>query len=141
MAATEELVRTSLPDLVAQPVVPAVEYVRRSHESFDGLGLAPGSVGVIAYNLGYLPGQENVDRTVVTTARTTVASLTAATELVRVGGLITVVCYCGHEGGAEEETAVTTWAAGLPKDRWSALAMTWLNRENSPSLLLVERTR
>lgn len=140
VAATEELVRTSLPDLVAQPVVPVVEYVRRSHESFHGLGLAPGSVGVIAYNLGYLPG-ENVDRTVVTTAHTTVASLTAATELVRVGGLITVVCYCGHEGGAEEETAVTTWAAGLPKDRWSSLAMTWLNRENSPSLLLVERTR
>lgn len=141
VAATEELVRTSLPDLVAQPQLPAVEYVRRSHESFDGLGLAPGSVGVIAYNLGYLPGQENVDRTVMTTAVTTVASLNAATELVRVGGLITVVCYCGHEGGAEEETAVTTWAAGLPKDRWSALAMTWLNRENSPSLLLVERTR
>lgn len=140
VAATEELVRTSLPDLVAQPVVPVVEYVRRSHESFHGLGLAPGSVGVIAYNLGYLPG-ENVDRTVVTTAHTTVASLTAATELVRVGGLVTVVCYCGHEGGAEEETAVTTWAAGLPKDRWSSLAMTWLNRENSPSLLLVERTR
>lgn len=140
MAATEALVTASLPDLVAQPLVPEIQYVQRSHESFDGLGLAPGSVGLFSYNLGFLPGQ-NADRTVTTTAPTTVASLDAATNLVRVGGLITVVCYCGHEGGAEEETAVTAWAAGLPKERWSALAMTWLNRDNSPSLLLLERTR
>jgi len=140
VADTRALVEAALPDLVAQPVLPTLEYVCRSHVEFGGLGLAPASVGLVAYNLGYLPG-DNVDRTVTTTADTTVASLSAAAELVRIGGLITVVCYCGHEGGAEEETAVTTWAAELPKHEWSALAMQWLNRENSPSLLLLERTR
>src|SRR5262245_52101665 len=61
-----------------------------------------GYVGVM-FNLGYLPGD---DHSVTTQTASTLAAIRAALELLRPGGVLTVLAYTGHAGGAEEADAV-----------------------------------
>lgn len=66
-------------------------------------------------NLGYLPGG---DKSTVTCAASSVPALEAAWNALRPGGLQAVTIYRGHPGGAEEDAAISAWAAGLPDVRW-----------------------
>lgn len=75
-----------------------------------------GQVAVAMFNLGYLP---RGDQAITTRPASTVAALDAVAQVLAPGGLITIVAYVGHPGGAEEETAVRTWLAGLSRRRWT----------------------
>jgi len=94
-------------------------------------------VGAVTFNLGYLPGH---DSDITTTPETTIPALDAAYALLRPGGVITVVVYTGHEGGAAEAQAVDQWAAGLAQETTRALSYRFVNQENDPPrLLAIER--
>ncbi|MDD4913465.1 MAG: class I SAM-dependent methyltransferase [Methylococcales bacterium] len=67
---------------------------------------AGGRVGAAMFNLGYLPGG---DKTLVTHAGATLAALDAAGGLLAAGGVMTVLAYPGHIGGAAEAGAVADW--------------------------------
>jgi predicted methyltransferase len=73
--------------------------------------LVPGPVGAVMFNLGYLPGG---DKAVVTRTASTLAGLRAAVGLLRPGGVLTVIAYPGHPGGAEETAAVAAFLRELP---------------------------
>lgn len=98
----------------------------QSHVAFPE-ELQPGTVSLIVYNLGYLPGKprpptaaaaaaaaaatttsdvESMPNYVKTEPSNTVISLAKATRLIREGGMISVTAYTGHPGGAEELQAV-----------------------------------
>lgn len=66
------------------------------------------SVGLVVYNLGWLPaatiGSDNSGKDCVTTLETTLASMADAALLLRVGGMISVVTYPAT--GPEEDVAV-----------------------------------
>ena len=81
-----------------------VELRHASHDTMAADVPTPDSVGVVCFNLGYLPGADS-DKSVTTTTDATVRAVTTATGLLREGGVVTVVAYVGHDGGAEEETA------------------------------------
>lgn len=63
-------------------------------------------VSVVMFNLGYLPLG---DKSIVTNPESTVTGLEQAFELVRHGGLISVLAYPGHAGGLEESKCVAAW--------------------------------
>ncbi|MCR9201633.1 MAG: FAD-dependent oxidoreductase [Planctomycetaceae bacterium] len=78
-----------------------VELRHAGHEQLaDEENLRPMAV---MFNLGYLPRS---DKTKVTTARTSTVAIAAAMRLLAPGGILTVLCYRGHEGGPEEYRAV-----------------------------------
>jgi len=56
-------------------------------------------VGAVMFNLGYLP---YAGEKIITKGATTKTALQAAVDLLRVGGVVTVICYLGHPGGREE---------------------------------------
>ncbi len=60
-------------------------------------------VRVVCFNLGYLPGG---DKTVTTRRESTIPAIAAAATILAPGGLLTVIGYRGHPGGAEEADAV-----------------------------------
>jgi predicted methyltransferase len=94
-----------------------------------------GVVSVAMFNLGYLPFG---DKTIVTRPETTVAGLEQAFELVRPGGLISVLAYPGHAGGLEE----AKWAAGWIEVREQGLQVEKFqdaNNTNSPILWLLTK--
>ncbi|WP_248929927.1 class I SAM-dependent methyltransferase [Paenibacillus hamazuiensis] len=92
-----------------------------------------GHVAAIMFNLGYLPGD---DHSVITRPDSTLPALEAATRLLKKGGIVTIVVYPGHEGGAEEARAVDAWCSGLPQERFQVLQYRFTNQKNSPPYLI-----
>jgi len=85
--------------------------IRVLHQSHAPMpSLSPSSVGLICYNLGYLPGMD--DKAACQTQMvTTLFSLTDATLLLRQGGLLSVMTYPGN--GWKEYCAVKYFFEGL----------------------------
>lgn len=113
-----------------------VQFQQRCHSTFPE-SIAPESVKLIVYNLGYLPGG---DKTLTTNRLTTLKSLQAACSLVESGGAISVTCYPGHPEGAAEQEAIIKFASGLSPSEWSSCHHVWNNRHLAPSLLLLQKS-
>lgn len=73
--------------------------------------IVTGPVRVVCFNLGYLPGG---DKRITTTTTSTVPALQAAAKVLVPGGMLTVVGYRGHPGGAAETDAVREYLRGWP---------------------------
>ncbi|MEK5057821.1 class I SAM-dependent methyltransferase [Paenibacillus shunpengii] len=97
-----------------------------------------GQIGAVMFNLGYLP-VEHADHSVITETTSTITALTAALELLRPKGILTVVLYPGHQGGDEEATSVSKWASQLPTDVGQAVIYRQLQRETAPYLIAIEK--
>jgi len=102
----------------------------------------PRSFGAVMFNLGYLPGDADVDvraRRRRTEASTTVRAVAAACACARVGGVVTVVAYVKHEGGAEEHARVREVLGALPAKSWTVVERRVLNRKGAPVLYVARR--
>ena len=97
---------------------------------------AHGTVAAAMFNLGYLPGS---DEAVITTANTTLPALEQALALLRPDGLLSVLVYPGHPGGAVEAQAVDTWAAALPPDSAQAITYRQANRPTAPYGIFISK--
>lgn len=96
-----------------------------------------GRIAAAMFNLGWLPSG---DKSVVTRKETTLVALDVAVSRLRKGGVVTVVCYPGHDAGAEEAAAVVAWAEALEQEKFSAVRYGFLNQRNAPPFLVaVER--
>lgn len=107
----------------------------------SGLGAlaAAGSLRLVCFNLGWLPGVPE-GKAVITTPSTTLAALHAAESCVLAdGGCISVLAYVGHKGGLEEAEAVERWMAALDIRSWTATATRLLNRDAAPRMLTARR--
>ncbi|RAP77106.1 class I SAM-dependent methyltransferase [Paenibacillus montanisoli] len=116
----------------------AVHLVHASHAAIAE-HVAPeahGRAAAAMFNLGYLPG---ADQSVITTPAGTLAALDAALALVRPGGIVTVVLYPGHPGGAEEAEAVQQWAASLPQTTAQAVLYRMVQKAEAPYLVAIEK--
>jgi len=105
----------------------------------DGTGASSPPLGrpsLVCFNLGYLPGG---DRAVKTTPRSTVPAVELSLDLLGNGGLLSVLCYVGHEGGAEERGAVEAVLMGLSSKDWACSELRTVNRPGCPVLYLAER--
>lgn len=91
----------------------------------------------VMFNLGYLPGG---DHALTTTAATTLKACSSAAALLVEGGVLSIVLYRGHPGGAEEAQAVESWILGLDASQWSVARYSPLGRRReAPSLLLASK--
>jgi tRNA A58 N-methylase Trm61 len=93
-----------------------------------------GHIAAVMFNLGYLP---KLDHTITTLPHSTLAALAAASQLLRSGGVITIVAYTGHEGAQDEADAVERWASLLPQKQFNVLSYRYINQQNHPPFLIV----
>jgi len=114
---------------------PNVHFFCQSHTSFPPLS-EEHPIRLIAYNLGYLPGGEK-DKT--TLKESTLMSLKAALTLVSPGGLISITCYPGHLEGAAEEALLLDYTNQLDPREYNVSHTQWKNRNEAPSLLIIQR--
>lgn len=114
------------------------DFHHMGHEHMEGvIGDEQLPVSVVMFNLGYLP---NADKEIITREDTTLVALDSALGLLRVGGVISVMCYPGHEGGDTESEAVSEWARRLPRGAFRVACYGLHNAPNDPPfLLLVEK--
>jgi glycine oxidase len=70
-----------------------------------------GQITAVMFNLGYLPGGH---KEWITRPEQSVPAIQAATQLLRIGGICTVMAYVGHQGGLEEFHAIREFLRALP---------------------------
>lgn len=97
-----------------------------------------GAITACMFNLGYLPGSSH---DLITLPGTTKLALCQAMDMLQTGGLITLVVYTGHEGGAEEAALMEEIVAALPQEEWDAATIQFPNRRNHPPYLIIIQKR
>lgn len=117
----------------------SVELLLRSHaEMAEALPTeCQDRVGAVMFNLGYLPGAE--DLSIMTAPTSTLPALEAALSLLRPKGILTAVLYPGHEGGGAEAAVVERWAGELPVSAARVILYRQPQRPEAPYLVAVEK--
>lgn len=128
LASTAEL-------LAAAGLSGRVELVHASHRTMESHAGA-GSVAVVMFNLGYLPGE---DHALTTESVETISALEAAGRVLKPGGVLSVVCYPGHPAGAVEAEAVEAWLVGKTADGWRVARYGAIGTKRPAPFLLVAR--
>ncbi|PKM11207.1 MAG: 16S rRNA (cytosine(1402)-N(4))-methyltransferase [Gammaproteobacteria bacterium HGW-Gammaproteobacteria-3] len=96
-------------------------------------------IQAVMFNLGFLPGS---DKTVITQTESTLAALNAALRVLAFPGIITLIAYPGHVGGAEEACKVETWCGQQYLQRFSLRRIDSVQADSaSPRLFVIEKTR
>lgn len=91
----------------------------------------------IMFNLGYLPGG---DEKIITRPDTTLKALSDSLKILKPGGVITLVVYTGHLGGAEEGLLIDEFIKKLDPKIYSVMQIKFANRdERAPYLIVIEK--
>lgn len=93
-----------------------VRLILDSHSNLDRYIQTPLDAGV--FNLGYLPW---ADKAITTRRETTLEAVDKALPLLRVGGVLVIVIYPGHEEGRLEGEALQQKLSGLDPKRYDVL--------------------
>lgn len=128
---TRQLLKSHLPSELQDRILLEM----RCHSSFPS-EIETGTVKLVVYNLGYLPGGDKSKTTEVTT---TLQSLDAAKSLLKEGGVLSLTCYPGHYEGEKEQINLLEKGLDLTPHEWSVSHHTWINRHLSPTVLLIQK--
>jgi len=90
-------------------------------------------IGGAIFNLGYLPGG---DKSVITTASSTIIALDTVLLSLKKGGLLILVIYPGHPGGQEEKEAVLKHVIQLDQSFFNVLQYRFINQKNNPPFIV-----
>ena len=124
-----------LQEELSPKVLERIEIQHGCHSTFPST-IEKGTVKLVVYNLGYLPGG---DKSKTTTTTASLASIENALPLITSGGALSITCYPGHPEGAAEEAAILELMTTLLPTEWSCCHHRWSNRKNSPSLILLQK--
>lgn len=127
--------RTLLAKKLPKSTLKDVFFANQSHAHFPS-EIAPNSVNLIVYNLGYLPGGS---KALTTTVSSTLSSLQQAMMLVKPGGCVSLTAYPGHAEGKIEEQALLKFVAEINPWSWNCCHHVWCNRKEAPSLLVLQK--
>ncbi len=96
-------------------------------------------ISAAVFNLGYLPGASH---STITKPDTTVMAIEACLNLLKVGGIIVIVVYHGHEGGDIERDGLLQYVSQLPQSSIQVLKYEFINQVNlAPFILALEKTK
>ncbi|WP_102690990.1 class I SAM-dependent methyltransferase [Rummeliibacillus pycnus] len=108
-----------------------VSVILDGHENVDQY--VKETISAAIFNLGYLPGSEHE---VITKPNTTLKAIESLLSLLKVGGIIVLVIYYGHEGGKEERDQVIEYVSHLPQKKVHALRYEFINQKNDPPFII-----
>ena len=80
------------------------DYVAQEHK---------GCIHAAMFNLGYLPG---ADKSIITQVKSTLNAVQLGLTLLAPDGILTIIAYPGHLGGAEETEVIVDFCDGLDLD-------------------------
>ncbi|MEY9978050.1 class I SAM-dependent methyltransferase [Lysinibacillus sp. RC79] len=105
--------------------------LHRGHEEVANYVHKPVTAAI--FNLGYLPGSNH---DIITQPNTTLQAIEDLLKLLKIGGLIVLVIYHGHQGGKEERDAVIEYVSQLPQKYVHVLKYEFLNQQNDPPFVI-----
>lgn len=95
-----------------------------------------GKIDGIMFNLGYMP---HGDPSIITQPETTLLACEQAKDWLSPRGIMTIISYTGHEGGAMEESQLIKWAQSLPPRSYQVVWQRWINRIQAPSIFVIHK--
>jgi hypothetical protein len=131
----EQAIRSAKAAVIAANFGDRVEFHQLSHAEMAEHA-EHGSVAAIMFNLGYLPGD---DHRFTTQTEETLTAMAVATDLLKPGGILSVVCYPGHPEGALEAELVEAWMSSLTSDSWCVAKYAMLGTQKPAPFLLMGR--
>lgn len=105
--------------------------LKDGHENVANYIQKPVSAAI--FNLGYLPGSNHE---IVTMPNTTIQAIESLLKLLKVGGMIVLVVYHGHEGGKDERDEVIRYVSDLPQKHVHVLRYEFMNQKNDPPFII-----
>jgi methylase of polypeptide subunit release factors len=97
-------------------LMPEINLIHKSHEHLTHYIAADEKIGVIMFNLGYLPHGDN---RIITQQNSTLAALQQSLSLLDQNGIISILAYPGHIGGKSEMQAVINWYQQLDSQAYA----------------------
>lgn len=108
-----------------------IQLINDGHENIDQY--VGESIDVVMFNLGYLP---KGDHSIVTRPKTTIKAISHMIQLLKPGGIISIIIYYGHEGGMEEKTAILDFLKELSKEEITVIESNYMNHTNNPPIIV-----
>lgn len=108
-----------------------VSVILDGHENVSNYVKEP--IQAAIFNLGYLPGSQHE---IITKPDTTVRAIENLLHLLKVGGIIVLVVYYGHEGGKDERDQVIEFVSSLPQKKVHVLRYEFINQKNDPPFVI-----
>ncbi len=121
-------------NLLTQSGIKHVRLIRDSHETITQH--VEGLIDFVMFNLGYLPGG---DKSITTTASTTIKAIENLLPRLAKGGLIVLVIYIGHPAGKTESTQLKTMLTTLSPQEYYVTYHRLLNHTTSPYVISIKR--
>lgn len=90
-------------------------------------------VGLIIFNLGYLPKGE---KSITTTTETSIPAIKNSLNIIKTGGLVIITIYQGHEAGKKEKEELLNLASSLDKSCYHAMYFNLINQHSNPPEIL-----
>lgn len=106
-----------------------VKLVKDSHEHLEKYLDKGSRPSAVIFNLGYLP---TGDKSITTKADTTISSIVTASKLIKLGGIITLVLYSGHEEGKQEKERILDLLGQFSPREFHVAYTSMINQPNNP---------
>lgn len=120
--------------LLSENNISNVELILDNHHNFDHYLSGPYDLGV--FNLGYLPGSDQI---ITTLPETTLPAVNKALQFLNKKGLLVIVCYINHPGGREEANLVEALLMNLDDADYIVSKYQFLNKKTAPFVLAAEK--
>ncbi len=105
----------------------------RSHSEMDAV-LEEETVSLMTFNFGWLP---KGDHTINTRSETSIAAIEKGLQLLKNGGIMTLIIYYGRETGFEERDAILEYLPTLDNRKYTVVEMPFVNRTNCPPIPII----
>jgi predicted methyltransferase len=97
-----------------------------------------GKVAASIFNLGYLPGG---DKTLVTKPVSTISAIKQLLTIMAPEGVLVLVIYHGHPGGAFERDSLLKYVEGIDQHKADVLQYRFINQINDPPFIIAIQKR
>ncbi|MCF7926961.1 MAG: class I SAM-dependent methyltransferase [Candidatus Izimaplasma sp.] len=111
-----------------------ITFIHDSHANIQSYVSKP--IKVAMFNLGYLPGS---DHSIITKGSTTIKAIKQLLPLLKIGGLITLIIYVGHEGGLQESSLIYEFIQTLNSTEFNVVRYQYINKSKAPYAVIIER--
>lgn len=108
-----------------------VELIFDSHENIDKY--IDKKLDFVVYNLGYLP---EGDKNIKTNLDAIIISIEKALDLMKLGGILLITCYRGHDSGMVEYKGVKKFAKNLDQKCFNSFEFYHINQQNYPPVTI-----
>lgn len=136
----EQAMKKTAERLQQENLLNRVSLFHAGHEQAEQLIPADyhGKLSAAVFNLGYLPQS---DKSIITKPGTTLIAIKQLFQMIKPGGLVVLVVYHGHEGGADERDAVVAFTAALDQQTAHVMRYEFINQANTPPFIIAIEKR